>query len=239
MGCERPPDGAHAEARIECVRQFPSQHTAALPVDDCTEIGVAACTGTYVMSIAQTWFGRATSRLRNRYGKTRWPGWRISRCTRLRLSSWPWRRNQRVIWRDPNNGYARYVSSMMRINARFSSASGSGLARERLGQLRGNPLLPLAHLHRVDFVLRRDGVHRLDALQGSERDLGFELGIMADVVSWTCGSFGFEVGNDDPSRPILGVTSYRGDIAVWCCRKRLQIPKSEICRQNVLSAPWP
>ena len=46
--------------------------------------------------------------------------------------------------------------------------------REALQQL----LLPLAHLHRVDLVLRRNGVDRLDALQGLKSNFRFEFRVM-------------------------------------------------------------
>src|ERR1019366_6818470 len=46
--------------------------------------------------------------------------------------------------------------------------------RKALQQL----LLPLAHLYRVDLVFRRNGVDRLDALQGLKSNFRFEFRVM-------------------------------------------------------------
>ena len=53
-----------------------------------------------------------------------------------------------------------------------------GFAAEHLRQTFGEFLLPLAHLHRVQSVPCRNGVHRLDALEGFERNFGFQFGTM-------------------------------------------------------------
>src|SRR5688572_22077366 len=52
------------------------------------------------------------------------------------------------------------------------------LARKDLGQPFGHLFLPLAHLHGMHLVLRRNGMHRLDALQGFETNLSFEFWTM-------------------------------------------------------------
>src|SRR5271166_4824792 len=51
---------------------------------------------------------------------------RMSRCTRLRLTSSPWLVSHTVIRRLPKNGWAVYSSSMSRISRKFSGVSPAG-----------------------------------------------------------------------------------------------------------------
>jgi hypothetical protein len=48
---------------------------------------------------------------------------RISRCTRLRLATWPMLSSHTTIRREPKNGLRKYCSSIKRIKHKFSADS--------------------------------------------------------------------------------------------------------------------
>jgi hypothetical protein len=48
---------------------------------------------------------------------------RISRCTRLRLTTWPTLSSHTAIRREPKNGLCKYCSSINRIKPKFSADS--------------------------------------------------------------------------------------------------------------------
>ena len=56
------------------------------------------------------------------------------------------------------------------------------LAGKHFGHPFGRLLLPLAHVHRVNLVLRRNGVDRLDPLQGFQADAGFHIGTVLTTL---------------------------------------------------------
>ena len=92
------------------------------------------------MSAHQTWFGpvdhQVSQQIRPRSGarggarscaaagrSAASPIFAISRRTRLRPTTWPWRRRWRAIWRLPYHGVSRNCASISRIRARFSALS--------------------------------------------------------------------------------------------------------------------
>jgi hypothetical protein len=48
---------------------------------------------------------------------------RISRCTRLRFTTWPTLCSHTAIRREPKNGRCKYCSSIKRIKHKFSADS--------------------------------------------------------------------------------------------------------------------
>src|SRR5277367_286597 len=98
--------------------------------------------GIYVISVLHTWFTRSIDTFRSRYGYTLCPapptdnrgfGYtasrpikRISRCTRLRLTSCPARRSHDLMPRLPRKGWSVYSLSISAMSAKFSTDSVAG-----------------------------------------------------------------------------------------------------------------
>lgn len=72
----------------------------------------------------------------------------------------------------------------------------AALAGEHLRQPLRRLLPQLAHLHRMHLELRRDGVDRIDALQGFKTYLGFQIGtvLTSFLGHWDrCSEFGLTI----------------------------------------------